>query len=186
MPYILDKTNIFYCKKYFFMLQGLQLNTFMSYFLKIFLYMNRKKNKGLNSMSVAARGKKSSAKTANAAKTNALPKPVSPFIVLRCLADIYSVDKNTLSFAVAEIPDGEDGFDLLPVVLIANSGEYIDLVHGIKVSMSHSAARAGRHNFFAAVVKYDNGDFVFSAPRTEAKVNKSTLVRHYGTAIVSF
>mgnify|MGYP000431908305 CR=1 FL=1 len=75
---------------------------------------------------------------------------------------------------------------VLPVVLIANSGEYIDLVHGIKVSMSHSAARAGRHNFFAAVVKYDNGDFVFSAPRTEAKVNKSTLVRHYGTAIVSF
>ena len=91
-----------------------------------------------------------------------------------------------LAAAVAETPDGEDGFDLLPVVLIANSGEYIDLVHGIKVSMSHSAARAGRHNFFAAVVKYDNGDFVFSAPRTEAKVNKSTLVRHYGTAIVSF
>lgn len=168
------------------MLQGLQLNTFMFYFLKIFLYMNRKKNKGLNSMPVAARRKKSSAKTANAAKTNALPKPVSPFIVLRCLADIYGVDKNTLSFAVAEIPDGEDGFDLRPVVLIANSGEYIDLVHGIKVSMSHSAARAGRHNFFAAVVKYDNGDFVFSAPRIEAKVNKSTLVRHYGTAIVSF
>ena len=83
--------------------------------------MNRKKNKGLNSMPVAARRKKSSAKTANAAKTNALPKPVSPFIVLRCLADIYGVDKNTLSFAVAEIPDGEDGFDLLPVVLIANS-----------------------------------------------------------------
>ena len=80
--------------------------------------MNRKKNKGLNSMPVAARRKKSSAKTANAAKTNALPKPVSPFIVLRCLADIYGVDKNTLSFAVAEIPDGEDGFDLLPVVLI--------------------------------------------------------------------
>lgn len=186
MPYILDKTNIFLLQKIFFMLQGLQLNTFMSYFLKIFLYMNRKKNKGLNSMPVAARRKKSSAKTANAAKTNALPKPVSPFIVLRCLADIYGVDKNTLSFAVAEIPDGEDGFDLLPVVLIANSGEYIDLVHGIKVSMSHSAARAGRHNFFAAVVKYDNGDFVFSAPRTEAKVNKSTLVRHYGTAIVSF
>ena len=47
-----------------------------------------------------------------------MPKPVSPFIVLRCLADIYGVDKNTLSFAVAEIPDGEDGFDLLPVVLI--------------------------------------------------------------------
>lgn len=186
MPYILDKINIFYCKKYFFMLQGLQLNTFMSYFLKIFLYMNRKKNKGLNSMPVAARRKKSSTKTANAAKTKALPKSVSPFIVLRCLADIYGVDKNTLSFAVAEIPDGEDGFDLLPVVLIANSGEYIDLVHGIKVSMSHSAARAGRHNFFAAVVKYDNGDFVFSALRTEAKVNKSTLVRHYGTAIVSF
>lgn len=40
------------------MLQGLQLNTFMSYFLKIFLYMNRKKNKGLNSMPVAARRKK--------------------------------------------------------------------------------------------------------------------------------
>lgn len=99
-------------------------------------------------MPVAARRKKSSAKTANAAKTNALPKPVSPFIVLRCLADIYSVDKNTLSFAVAEIPDGEDGFDLLPVVLIANSGEYIDLVHGIKVSMSHSGGKSRTTQLF--------------------------------------
>ncbi len=148
--------------------------------------MNKKQKKSLNSMPVTARRKKSSVRTANAATANSMPKPVSPFIVLRCLADIYGVDRKSLSFAVAEISDGEDGFDLLPVVLIANSGEYIDLVHGIKVSMSHSAARAGRHNFFAAVVKYDNGDFVFSAPRTEAKVNKSTLVRHYGTAIVSF
>lgn len=183
MPYILDKT-CFLCKKYFFSYKDCNKYFYVLLF-KNFLYITERKQ-GLNSMPVAARRKKSSAKTANAAKTNALPKPVSPFIVLRCLADIYSVDKNTLSFAVAEIPDGEDGFDLLPVVLIANSGEYIDLVHGIKVSMSHSAARAGRHNFFAAVVKYDNGDFVFSAPRTEAKVNKSTLVRHYGTAIVSF
>lgn len=66
--------------------------------------MNRKKNKGLNSMPVAARRKKSSAKTANAAKTNALPKPVSPFIVLRCLADIYGVDKNTLLLRLRKYP----------------------------------------------------------------------------------
>ena len=90
------------------------------------------------------------------------------------MAEISGVEKTPMAFAITEIADGEDGFDLLPVVLIANSGEYIDLVHGIKVSMSHSAARAGRHNFFAAVVIYDNGDFVYSAPRTEAKVNKST------------
>lgn len=144
--------------------------------------MNRKKNKGLNSMPLAARRKKSSAKTANAAKTNALPKPVSPFIVLRCLADIYRIDKKMLSFVIAEVSDGEDGFDLLPAVLVSGSGEYIDLAHGLKVS----AARHHLHNFLAAVVRYENDMFVFSAPRAEARVTAQTLVKHYGTAIVSF
>lgn len=147
MPYILDKTNIFLLQKIFFYATRIAIKYLYVLLFKNFFVYEQKEKQGFEQHACCSPQKKSSAKTANAAKTNALPKPVSPFIVLRCLADIYGVDKNTLSFAVAEIPDGEDGFDLLPIVLIANSGEYIDLVHGIKVSMSHSAARAGRHNF---------------------------------------
>lgn len=109
-------------------------------------------------------------------------KHASPYIVLQCLADIYGLDKNLLSFAIAETADDDGGFVPEPVILIAHSGKYIDLKQGI---IQHNAyARNAKQNFFAAVVKFENGDFVFSAPRIEAKVSQEVLIKHYGTAVI--
>lgn len=109
-------------------------------------------------------------------------KHASPYIVLQCLADIYGLDKNLLSFAIAETADDDGGFVPEPVILIAHSGKYIDLKQGIIMHNAH--ARNAKQNFFAAVVKFENGDFVFSAPLIEAKVSQEVLIKHYGTAVI--
>lgn len=135
--------------------------------------MNKKKLRGQNCQAVSPRKK----------NQNVNPvKQASHYIVLQCLADIYNLDKTLLSFAIAETADDDGGFIFEPVILIAHSGKYIDLKQGI---MHHNAhARNTKQNFFAAIVKFENGDFVFSAPRIEARVSKDVLIKHYGTAII--
>lgn len=137
--------------------------------------MNKKKFRGQNGQAVSPR--KRQQKTATV-----INRPSSPYIVLQCLADIYNLDRNLLSFAIAETSDDDGAFVPEPVVLIAHSDKYIDLKHGVILQNAH--ARNAKQNFFAAVVKFEDGDFVFSAPRVEAKINKNVLIKHYGTAIV--
>lgn len=136
--------------------------------------MNKKNFRGKKGIAVSPRRK-------NQKQTSFVKSP-SPYIALQCLADIYGLDKNLLSFAIAETADDDGGFVPEPVILIAHSGKYIDLKQGI--IMHNAYARNAKQNFFAAVVKFENGDFVFSAPRIEAKVSKAILIKHYGTAII--
>ena len=136
--------------------------------------MNKKKFRDQNNKVVSSRNRKKH-------KEN-VAMPASPYIVLKCLADIYGLDKSKLTFAIAETANDEGGFEATPVVKIQDSDQYIDLIHGMKLQNAH--ARNAKQNFFAAIVKFDDGDFVFTAPRIEAKVNKKTLVAHYGTAII--
>ncbi len=136
--------------------------------------MNKKKFRVQNNMVVSSRNRKK--------QNENLAKPSSPYIVLKCLADIYGIDKSRLTFAIAETINDEGGFEATPVVKIQNSDHYIDLILGMKLQNAY--ARNAKQNFFAAIVKFENGDFVFSAPRIEAKVNMKTLVAHFGTAII--
>lgn len=128
------------------------------------------------------RGQKGQAFSPRKRQATVIKRPTSPYIVLQCLADIYHLDKNLLSFAIAETTDDDGAFVSEPVILIAHSDKYIDLKHGVILQNAH--ARNAKQNFFAAVVKFEDGDFVFSAPRVEAKINKNVLIKHYGTAIV--
>ncbi len=130
-----------------------------------FLGMKKNKKRGQNRISVAPQEK--------------IKCPIS----LACLADIYGLSRQALSFAIAETDCGEDGFDFTPVVAIAKSDHYIDLARGIKVQTAH--AQNAKQNFFAATVKYENGEIIFSAPEAEAKIAKSALEKKYGTAVTT-
>ena len=113
--------------------------------------MNKKKLRGQNSKAVSPRKKNQ--------KIVPFVKNPSPYIALQCLADIYGLDRNLLSFAIAETSDDDGAFIPEPVILIAHSDKYIDLKQGI---IQHNAySRNAKQNFFAAVVKFENGDFVF-------------------------
>ena len=136
--------------------------------------MNKKKLRGQNSKAVSPRKKNQ--------KNVPFVKNPSPYIALQCLADIYGLDRNLLSFAIAETADDDGAFIPEPVILIAHTDKYIDLKHG--AILQNARARNIKQHFYAAVVKFEDGCFVFSAPRIEAKVNKNILIEHYGTAII--
>ena len=161
------------CKNFVFMLYvALICYTYVSFLNLIF--MNKNKFRAQNGQTVSPRKKNQ--------KSNVVNKHASPYIVLQCLADIYRLNKNLLSFAIAETADDDGGYIPTPVILIAHCDKYIDLQRG--ALLQNAYARNSKQNFFAAVVKFEDGDFVFSAPRIEAKVNKKTLISHYGTAII--
>ncbi len=111
---------------------------------------------------------------------------VSPYITLKMLARYFNLSQHGLSFAIAETPDGEDGIDLEPAVLIANSSDYIDLMHGIKQDKQFHAF-GGRRTFVPAIVKYDDGNFIFSAMGINSTVcvSKEILIKNFGETIVS-
>lgn len=110
----------------------------------------------------------------------------SPYIALRCLAAHFGLPLQGLSFAIAETPDGEDGIDLTPAVLIANSPDYIDLAHGT-MQVKQLNAFGGIRTFVPACVKYDNGEFVFKAHRlnAEARISEDKLKDYFGDTVVA-
>lgn len=143
--------------------------------------MKQKKFLGQSDANAAA----SKAKKVKNARKSQLQN-VSPYIALKMLARHFNLPQQGLSFVIAETPDGEDGIDLTPAVLIANSSDYIDLVQGIKQNKQVQAF-GGIRTFVPAVVKYDNGNFVFSAAgiNSTACVSKETLINNFGETVVS-
>lgn len=115
-------------------------------------------------------------------KAHETKKPTEPKISLRCLADIYGLDKKSLHFAIAETDDGEDGFVRHPVVVIDNSDSYIDLLLGRREKSS--LAHGNKQTFLPAATSFENGGFTFFAPWVSTSVSAFILKKHYGTAII--
>lgn len=117
-----------------------------------------------------------------APKKDLAEKHVLPRISLEHLGRIFQCDAKNLRFAIAETADDDGGFSSAPVVVIANSDYYIDLVTGNKVKTAY--AFNAKQNFFAAVTSFDGGEFSFSAPLAGARVKKEVLEANFGSGIV--
>lgn len=118
----------------------------------------------------------------NQAPAQEIKKSAVPKISLRCLADIYGLNRKSLHFAIAETDDGEDGFVRHPVVVIDNSDFYIDLLLGRREKCAQ--AHGNKQIFLSATTLFENGGFTFFAPWVSASVSALILKKHYGSAII--
>lgn len=103
-------------------------------------------------------------------------------ISLMCLAKAHKLLKNSLHFAIAETVNDEGNSDVYPVVTINGADSYINLRQGCLEKTSYAKGRA--QALFPAVVSFEKGQFVFSAPRIYTFLDKDVLIEHYGATVI--
>ncbi len=105
-------------------------------------------------------------------------------ISLKHLAEMHGVSKKNLLFAIAETSDGEDGWDLSPVVLVKGTDNYIDLALG--QLLQNTSPRGLEQKFHSAAVLFDRAknSFGFYASSLTLEIAKETLYQNFGSEVV--
>ena len=115
-------------------------------------------------------------------KSNKVARQKSFRISLKHLAELHGVKKTALTFALAETSDGEDGWDISPILIIKGTNNYIDLSLG----QLNQSSNGLMQKFYAAAVLYnrENECFCFYGSKLKAEVSKETLCKNFGDKVV--
>lgn len=123
-------------------------------------------------------------KNEKSATNNKVVKQKSFHISLKHLAEMYGVSKKNLVFAIAETSDGEDGWDLTPVVLIKGTDNYIDLLLGQLLQNTSSRGLAQKFHSVAVMYNRSNDSFNFNASSLTLEITMETLYQNFGREVV--